>query len=640
MRRKPVLGSFSRALRSCCAAASLLLPAFSLAALPCAAFAQDEDENTRVMWQIRYDASLSKSKIEEVQNTLLSTLARGRERHFATDAIIQQKLKTEGLQMPSCFEDGSPCASGSAFLLDVHQVDVYVDALFSWKNNEWVIDLKLYKRLSASSSPITQHGKNLTTLLNNVVGALFILESSIDVTSPLPDVEVYLNRKLIGTTPLSMKINEGAQTITFKKEGYFPATWEFTAKKGVIHAHEVQLQPETTPFTVYASDPDADVFIDDVKWSKIAETKEILPGEHRIRIESKRYEDYEQELTIYSGYPQTMTVSMYPNPRDPLEVRHDNISRYRFSATAGYHFGLTKFSMNDIQVKLKQRKFDGTSGYHLVNPGGRSGNENEDWADTSFHGLTMAFNYENEYWGITIARLDLMGSAIDSAFGLYAQSDSGIKEKSYSATADGATLITFYPAQLKAHYTFWIMQAELVAGLGLSWMQLRAKEDTTGLDLKFDRTSFSANFDLALKCFFSEESFAMLSYGLQVDVETSRDTSLRHGLTIAVGLQIPLLMRDKNLNLDDPFTDVADADPESTQSVLSTHQNNTNYENIVQEFSGSTSLDEQAPALIQNNDPATPETDQSNQIIDAPIVNDEDSPISSNDASTMEVYRG
>ncbi len=558
MRRRSVFRSFDRFLRNRFMRAALSACALSLssvALLPAqAVYAQDDDENTRVMWQVRYDASLSKSQKEEIQNTLLSTLARGRERHFAADSIIRQKLKTEGLQMPSCFEDGGPCASGSAFLLDVHQVDIYVDALFSWKNDEWFVDLKLYRRLSASSNPITQHGKKLSALLNNVVGSLFILESSVDITANVPDVEVYLNQKLLGTTPLSMKINEGEQKLTFKKEGYFPTTWEFTAKKGVIHSHDVVLQPETTPFTVNASDPEGKVIIDGEEWADVGQTKEILPGEHTVRVESEHYHPYEQSLMIYSGNPQTMTVSMLPNPRDVEDIRHDGIGRYRFSATGGYHFAFTKFSMEQLTSKIK--KTGGESGHVLVSPGGYKGNARESWIDTSFHGLTLAFNYENEYWGLTLARLDLMGSAVDLDFGYYGTEDKGEKTKLFNANADGATLIGFYPAQIKAHYTFWVMQAEAVAGIGLSWIKLRshALENIyasgvgyDGSKVDFSRTAFSANFDFALKYFFSEETFAMLSYGFQIDAEGHNDATFRHGMTIAFGMQIPLAMRDKVL---------------------------------------------------------------------------------------------
>ena len=546
------------------------------------AFAQEQNEDTRVMWQIRYDDNLSAAQRDEIQNTLLSTLSRVKERHFATPSIISSKIKNEGLQMPSCFENGGPCTSGPSFLLDVHQVDVYVDALFSKIGDTWRVELKLFRRLPASSNTITQSGKNLSNLITNVVGSLFVLESSIDVTSQIPDVEVYLNQKLIGTTPLAMKITEGPQKRTFKKEGYFPATWEFNAKKGAIHTHEVELKPETTQFTVLASDPNASIFIDSIEVGKAGEMREILPGEHNVKVTSDIYHDYEQSIMVYSGNPQTMQVSMRPHSRDPFDVRHDGISRYRFSATAGYHFALQKFSMQDQTIRITRN--DGIEGSTHVSPGSKSGNQTTKWADTSFHGMTFALNYENEYWGVTIARLDLMGSPIDSRLGLYGQNDDedGRIDKMFDAQANGSTLIAFYPAQIKGHYTFWVMQAEAVAGIGLSWLQLRTKildggelEGYSGNNVNFSRTQFSANFDFALKYFFSEESFAMFSYGFQIDAEKHNSATFRHGATFAVGLQIPLLMRDKKtlealdqgIMLDDN-ADIGQVQPVPTVQVV------------------------------------------------------------------------
>ncbi len=535
---------------SCIASsAALLAPLVSFSSV---AYAQEQNEDTRVMWQIHYDDSLSAAQRDEIQNTLLSTLSRVKERHFATPSIISSKIKNEGLQMPSCFENGGPCTSGPAFLLDVHQVDVYVDATFSKIGDTWRVELKLFRRLSASSNTITQSGKNLGNLINNVVGSLFVLESSIDVTSQIPDVEIYLNQKLIGTTPLAMKITEGPQKLTFKKDGYFPATWEFNAKKGAIHTYEVELKPETTQFTVLASDPNASIFIDSIEVGKAGEMREILPGEHNVKVTSDFYHDYEQSIMVYSGNPQTMQVSMRPLSRDPFDVRHDGISRYRFSATAGYHFALQKFSMQDQTIRIDRN--DGVEGNVQVSPGSKKGNQTTKWADTSFHGMTFALNYEAEYWGVTIARLDLMGSPISSNFGLYGQNDDddGRLDKIFDAQAKGSTLIAFYPAQIKGHYTFWVMQAEAVAGIGLSWLQLRSKildggelAGYSGKSVNFSRTQFSANFDFALKYFFSEESFAMFSYGFQIDAEKHNTATFRHGATFAVGLQIPLFMRDK-----------------------------------------------------------------------------------------------
>ncbi len=577
MRRLHDLKPTLRCLKSFGCAALLSIAALEAVAAPQLAEAQEPDENARVMWNIRYADGLDKATRDEVQNTLLSTLARGRERHFATQPIITQKLKSEGLQIPSCFEDGGPCASGPSFLLDVHQVDIYVDALFNKVGDEWQIELKLFKRFASSSNTITQTGKNLANLLNTIIGSLFVLESSIDITSEIPDVEVWLNQKLIGTTPLSMKITEGPQKLVFKKDGYFSGDWSFTAQKGAIHSHYVELSPETTQFTVVTTDEEAEILVDGAEWGHSGDTHEILPGNHNISIKSAAYHPYEQDLTIYAGGPQTMQVSLLPNSRDIEDIRADGIKRYRFSATGGYHFGIQKFGMgsnNTIRIKKTHPTpadiESGNYGYKHVSAGSKNqGDAYAKFADTSFHGMSFAFNYENEFWGITLARLDLLGSAYDGLFGLYENQGGQLGNTGIGMKGDGGTLIGFYPAQLKAHYNFWVMQVELQAGVGVSWTKLKGVQtnaiDMTGTtdyeDLKvaFSRTQFSANFDLGLKYFFTEETFAMLSYGLQIDSDGRDDTTLRHGMTIAFGIQIPMAMRDKKLQatLDETAAETA-----------------------------------------------------------------------------------
>jgi len=141
--------------------------------------------------------------------------------------------------------------------------------------------------------------------------------------------------------------------------------------------------------------------------------------------------------------------------------------------------------------------------------------------------------------------LDIGGSGIDSAFRV---DDDKITKNYLNAAADGAMFIGFYPAQLKAHYTFWVMQAEAVGGVGLSHLRLKSHiYDTDHWEegVTFARTAFSLNFDFALKFFFSEESYGMISYDFQYDIEKKNARSFaRHGLTVGLGYQLPILVRD------------------------------------------------------------------------------------------------
>jgi|GEM_PF-2550913 len=487
--------------------------------------------DTRVMWQIRYAPGLSAAERDEVQASLMRTLSRAKERHFATQRVIEQKLRTEGLNLPSCFEDGTPCSKGGALFIEVHNVDAFVEAQFDRRGGEWFIDLTLYRRLSVSASEIRRSGTSLDALILGLVSALFEMESGIEITSSVPGVQIFMNQTLLGTAPLSMKIAQGPQSLTFKKDGYVSKTWNFEAEKGRVHAYVADLEPEKTQLTVLTNDPAALIRLNGQDWGQSNETKDILPGTHQIEVISGDFHPFDQTLRVYPGNPQTIHVALLPRSESPFTMRQRGIGKYRFSTTVGYRFGFQAFSLNGASDRLNGETVYPSSG--------------KGWADTMFHGGTFALNYEAEYWGVSIFRLDLMGSGISDMFKVGAGESAAVLR---DAQAKGAFLLGFYPAQLKVHYPFWVMQIEAVVGIGLSHLRLSA-ETGPGVfaeKLTFSRTAFSVNADFGLKYYMSEESFLMVSYGVQYDVESKSycASSPRHGLTLALGIQLPFFMRD------------------------------------------------------------------------------------------------
>ena len=507
--------------------------------MPKTAHAQSED--TRVFWQIQYDNQLSEAKRTEVQSAILQTLSRAKERHFASDKIIEQKIKKEGVNFPECFEEGMPCNMGGAFLLDVHNVDAYAKALFSFDNQMWTIDLTLYRSLSTTPSHIKQSGPTLTDLMQKVTGSLFELEAGLEMTSNVPNVEVYINQKLIGTTPLSIKAPIGDQIVTFKKDGYVTQTWEFTAEKGKLYTKNVELEPEVTQLTVLTTAPDATIYIDNQEWGASNETHDILPGDHVIEVRSDTHHEFSQDYKVYPGTPQTIQVAQLPNSASHWDIRHDGILKYRFSTTLGYHLGVHKLNM-------PKAKKDG------ITP---------NFSETAvYHGISWALNYEAEYWGISIFRLDIGGASPDKDFFF----------DTTSAHPDDSVFVGFYPAQLKGHYTFWVMQAEAAFGVGLSYFKLNANSANLG-HFSLSQKAFSLDFSLGLKYFMSEESFVMLAYDLQYDA--IQHSKPRNGFTAALGLQIPLLMRSSEVpDPEDADLELQDSEQtEETAEESATSQN-------------------------------------------------------------------
>lgn len=500
----------------CLASVRMLLCA--LVIMLCAAPAENayaQGDNFRVMWQLDY-GTLSKSQRAEVDSVVMQVLARAKERHFVGEQIIKQKIAKEGLNFPDCFHEGMPCSGGGAFVLDVHNVDAFAKAAFSYQNNEYHLVLHLYRSLSSAPVIIERSGKSLEKLMQVVISSLFELESGIDLISTIPNVEVYINQKLVGMTPLSMKTSVGEQEITFKKSGYVSETWRFTAEKGQVYSKTIELKPEVTPLTVLTNAPDAVVYVDDEVWGNTNETKDVLPGDHQIAIVSDSHHIYRQAYKVYPGTPQTFQAALLPNSISPYEIRHRNIEKYRFATTLGYHFAAHRYAFTNAILS-----HDGTAYMPKISENGY------------FNGITWAVSYEDKYWGVELFRLDIAGAVSKFNYNM------DIPNGSAESEADGGFLIDYY-SSIKGHYTFWVMQAEAALGLGLSHVRLNSWNANLH-DFTLAKTSFSIGLSLGLKYFFSEESFAKLSYDAQFDIaDKSRP---RHGLTLSVGMQIPVWMR-------------------------------------------------------------------------------------------------
>ena len=494
--------------------------------------AMADTNDNRILWHLDYDNMLSATQRDEIQTAMIKTLARAKERHFVGDSIVRQKIKKEGLNLPACFTSGEPCAHDTSLFLDVHNVDALVNAKFSKQNDEWQVAVKLYRSMNATPVEITRGAPKLETLIQSVAGSLFDLESVLELTSVTPEVDVYINNKYAGHPPISMKLPEGAQTVTFRKAGYVGQTWEFVAEKGQVHAKQIELEPEKVQLTVLVTDPESTIDIDEQEWGKGNESHEILPGDHTIHIQSPGYHDFDMDYKVYPGNPQTVHVAQLPVSTDPYTIRKRGIQKYRFSLQFGYHLAHQSLSFGNVGIQ--------DDAYYP---------ENSLWADAFFNGITIGANYEDKYWGLGLFRMDLGGSGIDKTFFV----EDYVNDKTIQAQSDGAFFLGFYPVQVKGHVPFWVMQAEAVFGVGLAYHRLTADIGDIG---KHDiaRTAFSLNLNLGIKYFFSEESFAFASYDFQKDIEKSGGKSTgRHGMTIGIGYQLPILMRENLPPADAPF---------------------------------------------------------------------------------------
>ena len=497
-----------------------------------------QSSETRVLWRLEYDAALDGGQRAAVESSVLKTLARASERHFVGQKILDQKLRTEGVNFPECFTDGVACATGGAFVLDVYGVDAYVVASFAHEGGEWGLDLTVYRRLSSSAVHVRRTAPGLSELLQSVLGSLFEMESEMDVTAEQGDVEVYVNRRFVGKAPLSLRIPVGVQEVWFKKPGYVDQTWEFEAEKGRLYSRHVALVPEVTRLTVLTPVAESQVYVDGALWSEGNVSQEILPGDHLITVSADGYHAFEQDYRVYPGNPQTIQVALLKESESPYGVRHRNISKYRFSGTVGYRYAHQSLSMKGSRVELVA---DGEG--HSYGP------ERGGWGEGSFHGVTLGLNYEDTYWGIGLFKLDILGSSLNKSDEIVFKS-LGAGDPGVGRPHDGL-LVGFYPLQAKGHYTFWVMQAEAVFGVGVSHLRVSGTTPFDKFTLK--QTAFSINFDVMLKYYLSEESYVSAGYELQYDVKGGERA--RHGLSVMFGFQFPLWMRETGHGVDSMNTE-------------------------------------------------------------------------------------
>lgn len=487
-----------------------------------------QSSETRVVWKLGYAQELDTQTRNEIESTVIKTLLRAKERHFVGDAILAQKLRNEGFNFPDCFTQGEPCSGGGTFVLDVYNVDAYADATFSRdeSHSEWVVDLRLNRRFSGSEMKIHRSGKDLAELLRNVLSALFEMDAEISIESTQANLNVYLNGRFVGTAPISMRIPVGAQSVEFKRDGYVSQSWQFEAEKGELYAKSVDLVPEVTQITVLTSaSQDTLLEVDGEMLGPANATYDILPGDHTVKVSAPGYHDFEQAYKVYPGNPQTMQVALLPESQSPWTIRHKNISNYRLSGFFGYKYANESLSFKDSKLDIAGKRYSPQ----------RTG-----WKDADYHGFTLRLDYEDEYWGVSFFGLDFGWASFSPHDALDLRTFGG---DTIRTNLKDAWMVSFYPAQIKGHYTFWVMQAEALFGIGLAHKSVTGA--FSGKSFTLAQTAFSVHLNLGLKYFLSEESFVSIGYDLQFDVKDGEFP--RHGVVVGLGMQFPVWMRTPSL---------------------------------------------------------------------------------------------
>ncbi len=156
----------------------------------------------------------------------------------------------------------------------------------------------------------------------------------LSVNSNPAGAEIYLDRWLYGTTPMTMGgISAGSHLIEIKKEGYIdlvrsvnitdstttPVTFALITieEQKLIEEQRslAELRNKTGTLSLTSTPPGAIVFIDTVSRGATPNTvTDLTPGVHHVQLMSEGYQDYQESVVLSRGEKQSLNITMQTLP--------------------------------------------------------------------------------------------------------------------------------------------------------------------------------------------------------------------------------------------------------------------------------------------------------------------------------------
>ncbi|HLP15708.1 MAG TPA: PEGA domain-containing protein [Bacteroidota bacterium] len=151
--------------------------------------------------------------------------------------------------------------------------------------------------------------KEITRVLRSRFGFL-------SVTSTLQGASVYLDDKLLGSTPIEKRsIESGRHTLRVDLPLYHSHTEEFTIKDGESKRSDVTLKPAFGSLEITsAPESGADVYLDEVKVGVTPFSNPMIAsGKYLLRVSKNLFTDVEEEITVLDGFPMRRSVILGSN---------------------------------------------------------------------------------------------------------------------------------------------------------------------------------------------------------------------------------------------------------------------------------------------------------------------------------------
>jgi tetratricopeptide (TPR) repeat protein len=141
----------------------------------------------------------------------------------------------------------------------------------------------------------------------------------IEITSNVVGADLFIDRKdigAIGRTPFTGQLKPGKHTIFLEKFGYEPLQQEIDVPAGTAMQHNLTMQRSQAGWiAITGSTTVGGRLIVDEKFGCATPCRlELKPGKHKLLLERKGFEDYENDVEIGQGIETAIEVQMSARP--------------------------------------------------------------------------------------------------------------------------------------------------------------------------------------------------------------------------------------------------------------------------------------------------------------------------------------
>jgi hypothetical protein len=179
----------------------------------------------------------------------------------------------------------------------------------------------------------------------------------IEVVSNVVGADLYIDRKdigAIGRTPFTGQLKPGKHTIFLEKFGYQPLQQEIDVPAGTAAQHTLTMQPAEAGWVTITgrSTVGGRLIVDDKFGCATPCRAEVAPGKHKLRVEKKGFEDYENDLEVGRGVETSIEVQMSARPSRGHAITTGVIALI-FLGGGAYVGGLAQNTKDSINNDIK-----------------------------------------------------------------------------------------------------------------------------------------------------------------------------------------------------------------------------------------------------------------------------------------------